>query len=163
MSMTLVGHATTRGVLTGLLLGLHLAGVSFWLAALLPLRRMCVDADDLRALAMLADEFGRLAVVLVTMLVVAGLCYAALLLGSPAALVTSSYGLLLLAKIGLVGGLLLLAAWNRLRLVPALQRGEHDASRHLRRVIEMEMGVAGGILLATSLLTTSVTLPMGGI
>ena len=95
LSMTLVGHATSRGMLTGMLLALHLAGIGFWFAALLPLRRMCGDPMDeggAAHLASLAEEFGRLALVLVAMLVVAGLCYASLLLGSVAALFTSAYG-----------------------------------------------------------------------
>jgi putative copper resistance protein D len=169
ISMTLVGHATSRegatGVLTGVLLSLHLAGIGFWLAALLPLRRMCLaTADDSApvALAALAEEFGRLALVLVVMLLVAGVCYAALLVGSVAALFGTGYGIALLAKVALVSGMLLVAALNRFRLVPALQAGETGAALRLRRSIEIEMLLAGGILLATSLLTTSFTLPMGG-
>ncbi|MGC6454090.1 MAG: CopD family protein [Candidatus Puniceispirillaceae bacterium] len=162
ISMTLVGHATSHGLLTAMLLSLHLAGIGFWLAALLPLRRMCVTNAGDGALAILSEEFGRLALVLVAMLVVAGICYAALLLGSVAALFTTSYGIVLLAKLVLVGGMLLLAAVNRFRLVPALHENAALAAPRLRRSIEMEMGVAGLILLASSLLTTSVTLPMGG-
>ena len=167
LSMTLVGHATSRGVLTGMLLALHLYGIGFWLAALLPLRRMCLapmggpgNDGEMTDLATLAEEFGRLAAVLVAMLVVAGLCYAALLLGSLTALVTTPYGQVLLAKIALVGGILGLAAVNRFRLVPALRTGAAQAASRLRRSIEIEMGIAGLILVATSLLTTSVSLPM---
>lgn len=162
LSMTLVGHATSRGLLTGLLLSLHLAGIGFWLAALLPLRRMCIAPAGDGALALLAAEFGRLALVLVAMLVIAGLCYAALLLGSFTALFDTAYGQVLLVKIGLVSGMLVLAAVNRFRLVPALHEDVTMAAPRLRRSIEMEMGLAGLILLASSLLTTSVTLPMGG-
>ena len=162
LSMTLVGHATSRGLLTGLLLSLHLAGIGFWLAALLPLRRMCIAPAGDGALALLAAEFGRLALVLVAMLVTAGLCYAALLLGSVTALFDTAYGQVLLVKIGLVSGMLVLAAVNRFRLVPALHEDVTMAAPRLRRSIEMEMGLAGLILLASSLLTTSVTLPMGG-
>ena len=169
LSMTLVGHATSRGVLTGMLLSLHLAGIGYWLAALLPLRRMCLAPMDgpasdgaVAELSTLAEEFGRLALVLVAMLVVAGLCYAALLLGSVNALVSTAYGQVLLAKMALVSGMLGLAAVNRFRLVPALNEGTAQAASRLRRSIEIEMGIAGLILVATSLLTTSVSLPMGG-
>ena len=58
--------------------------------------------------------------------------------------------------------MLVLAAVNRFRLVPALHEDVTMAAPRLRRSIEMEMGLAGLILLASSLLTTSVTLPMGG-
>ena len=163
LSMTLVGHATSRGMLTGMLLALHLAGIGFWLAGLLPMRRMCGDPMDeggAAHLASLAEEFGRLALVLVAMLVVAGLCYASLLLGSVAALFTSAYGQVLLAKITLVTGILGLAAVNKFWLVPALQGEATLAASKLRRSIEMEMGLAALVFLATSLLTTSLPLPM---
>ena len=163
LSMTLVGHATSRGMLTGMLLALHLAGVGFWFAALLPLRRMCgypMDEGGAAHLASLAEEFGRLALVLVAMLVVAGLCYAALLLGSVAALFTSAYGQVLLIKITLVSAILGLAAVNKFRLVPALREGAALAASKLRRSIEMEMGLAALVFLATSFLTTSLPLPM---
>ena len=163
LSMTLVGHATSRGMLTGMLLALHLAGIGFWLAGLLPMRRMCSDpmeGGDAAHLASLAEEFGRLALVLVAMLVVAGLCYAALLLGSVAALFTSAYGQVLLIKITLVSAILGLAAVNKFRLVPALREGAALAASKLRRSIEMEMGLAALVFLATSFLTTSLPLPM---
>ena len=163
LSMTLVGHATSRGMLTGMLLALHLAGIGFWLAALLPLRRMCSDpmeGGDAAHLASLAEEFGRLALVLVAMLVVAGLCYAALLLGSVAALFTSPWGQVLLIKITLVSAILGLAAVNKFRLVPALHKEAALAASKLRRSIEMEMGLAALVFLATSFLTTSLPLPI---
>jgi len=163
ISMTLVGHATSRGVLTGMLLSLHLAGIGFWLAALLPLRRLCLapmNDEAMARLASLAEEFGRMAVVMVAMLVVAGICFAALLLGSVGALFTSGYGQLLLAKMALVSGMLLLAAINRFRLVPALRDKAAVAAQGLRRSIEMEMGIAGLILLATAILATSLPLPI---
>lgn len=166
LSMTLVGHATSRGVLTGMLLSLHLAGIGYWLAALLPLRRMCVapmddpaSDDPVAELATLAEEFGRLALVLVAMLVVAGLCYAALLLGSFDALFSTAYAQVLLVKMALVSGVLGLAAVNKFRLVPALRVGTGRATERLRRSIEIEIGIAGPIFLATSLLTTTANMP----
>ena len=95
-----------------MLLAIHLGGIAFWLGALLPLRRMCVAAPETgsQSLAAVADRFGRLAQVIVSGLVAAGLIYAALLLGSVTALLTTGYGLALLLKILLVGALLWLAS-----------------------------------------------------
>ena len=167
LSMTLVGHATSRGVLTGMLLSLHLAGIGYWLAALhrcgacasrdgSPRKRWCG-----RGLATLAEEFGRLALVLVAMLVVAGLCYAALLLGwSARCLPPLQAGVADKDGAGQRD-----AGAGRGEQVPACAGAAHrrGAGRiRLRRSIEIEMGIAGLILLATSLLTTSVSLPMGG-
>jgi copper transport protein len=65
------------------------------------------------------------------------------ILGSWANLTGSTYGLLLILKVGLVGVVALVAAWNRLRLVPATQRASgHDATVRatalVRRVVTVE-------------------------
>jgi len=164
LSLTVVGHATMHGAITGVLLALHLGGVAFWLGALLPLRQMCGvadDADSAMVLADVADRFGHIARHVVAVLIVAGMAYAALLLGSLTALLTTGYGLALLVKILLVAGLLGLAARNRFYLVPALQTGDLSAARKLRRTINHEILVALAILAMSSLLTSSLTLPLG--
>ena len=147
------------GRLAAILLALHLLGLSFWMGALLPLRTMSRDPaayGGLPALAGLAGAFGRIAGWLVPMLVVAGLAYAAILLGSASAVLTTSYGNLLLVKVGIVGVLLALAARNRWRLVPAIGDGKPAAADRLARSIAWEILAVFGILAATSLMTTSV-------
>jgi putative copper resistance protein D len=164
LSLTVVGHATMQGAITGVLLALHLGGVAFWLGALLPLRQMCGaagDADQALVLADVADRFGRIAQHVVAVLIVGGVAYAALLLGSVTALLTTGYGRALLVKILLVAGLLGLAARNRFHIVPALQAGDLSAAMRLRRTIDHEILAALAILVMSSLLTTSLTLPLG--
>ena len=164
LSMLLAGHVTTGGIQAGILLAVHLGGLGFWLGALLPLRAMCRDPERFGgqlALANLAEMFGRRAIWLVPVLLIAGTLYAALLVGSVAALVTTSYGQVLMVKVGLVSGLLGLAALNRFRLVPALRGGEAAALLRLRRSIDCELAGVAMVLLATSLMTTSVLLPDG--
>lgn len=164
LSLTVVGHATRLGAVTGVLLAFHLGGIAFWLGALLPLRRMCVVAPDTGtdALAAVADRFGRVAQVVVSGLVAAGLIYAALLLGSMTALLTTGYGLALIVKILLVGGLIWLASRNRLRIVPALLKGDASAVAALRHIVELEMIMAVAILAMSAVLTSSLNLPMRG-
>ena len=162
LSMLLAGHVTTGGIQAGILLAVHLGGLGFWLGALLPLRAMCRDPERFGGqlvLADLAEMFGRRAIWLVPVLLIAGTLYAALLVGSVAALVTTSYGQVLMVKVGLVSGLLGLAALNRFRLVPALRGGEAAALLRLRRSIDCELAGVAMVLLATSLMTTSVLLP----
>ena len=164
LSLTVVGHATRLGAITGVLLAFHLGGLAFWLGALLPLRRMCVVAPETgsQSLAAIADRFGRLAQVIVSGLVAAGLIYAALLLGSMTALLTTGYGLVLVVKILLVGALLWLASRNRLRIVPALVDGDASAVAALRRVVELEILLVLAILVMSALLTSSFDLPVRG-
>ena len=162
LSMLLAGHVTTGGIQAGILLAVHLGGLGFWLGALLPLRAMCRDPERFGGqlvLADLAEMFGRRAIWLVPVLLIAGTLYAALLVGSVAALVTTSYGQVLMVKVGLVSGLLGLAALNRFRLVPALRGGDAAALLRLRRSIDCELAGVAMVLLATSLMTTSVLLP----
>lgn len=162
ISLTLSGHATTGGAATAALLAVHLAGLGFWMGALLPLRAMSLDPQVHGGLQVLADAaaaFGRMAGWIIAMLVVAGVTYAALLLGSFSALLTTSYGNLLLVKIVLVGTLLALAAHNRWRLVPDIHEGRDGAARRLASSIGWETLAVLGILVATALMTSSVPLP----
>ncbi len=162
LSMLLAGHVTTGGIQAGILLAVHLAGLGFWLGALLPLRAMCRDPERFggqAALADLADLFGRRAIWIVPVLLIAGTLYAMMLVGSVAALVTTPYGQVLMVKVGLVGGLLGLAALNKFRLAPALRDGEAAAPLRLRRSIDWELAGVAAVLLATSLMTTSLLLP----
>lgn len=163
LSLALSGHATTGSLLTAGLLVVHLAGLGFWMGGLLPLRAMSRAPGQyggLPALAGTAEAFGKLAGWSVALLVAAGGVYAAQLLGSFTALLTTAYGNLLLMKIGLVGGLLGLAAYNRWRLTPRLQAGNHDAARRLGHLISLELLAVLAILVVTGLMTTSVGLPV---
>jgi putative copper resistance protein D len=164
LSMLLAGHVTTGGIQAGILLAVHLAGLGFWLGALLPLRAMCRDSQRFGgqvALADLAEMFGRWAIWIVPVLLIAGTLYAVMLVGSVAALVTTPYGQVLMVKAGLVSGLLGLAALNKFRLVSALRRGETTAPLRLCRSIDWELAGVAAVLLATSLMTTSLLLPDG--
>ena len=164
LSMLLAGHVTTGGLQAGILLAVHLAGLGFWLGALLPLRAMCRDPQRFggqAALADLADVFGRRAIWIVPVLLIAGTLNAVMLVGSVAALATTPYGQVLMVKVGLVSGLLGLAALNKVLFVPALRSGEAAALSRLRRSIDWELAGVAAVLLATSLMTTSLLLPDG--
>ena len=113
------------------------------------------------ALAELADLFGRWAIWIVPVLLIAGTIYAVMLVGSVEALVATPYGQVLMVKVGLVSGLLGLAALNKFRLAPALRDNQASALLRLRRSIDWELAGVAAVLLATSLMTTSLFLPDG--
>lgn len=149
-SHLLLGHTTQGGprmLLVALLL-VHLLVAAFWIGSLPPLawtaRRGGTGA------ARLVEGWARIAVLSVPALLTAGLLLAWLLLGSVEALVASHYGWALLAKIALVTALLGLAAWHRLRLTPALARGEPGAGTRLARSIGVEAAIAAGVLYAAA-------------
>lgn len=158
------GHATTGGMVTSLLLVVHLACVAVWLGAFLPLHRLCRLATDdpvaLLELAQTGRRFAQVGSITVALLLLSGGILAAFLTGSVTAMVATDYGLALSGKVILVSGLLGLAALNRFRLVPAVDMGERAAATRLGLSVRLEMLIALVIMLVTSLLTTSLDLPM---
>ena len=136
------------------LLTLHLLAAAFWIGALLPLRHAVGQTEGARLL----HRFGNVASLTVALLVVAGLILAWLMTGSLSGLLSTAYGWTLLAKLGLVAGLMAFAALNKWRFVPALASGVPTAVSHLRGSIQIEATAVLLILLATATLT-SITIP----
>ena len=159
-SATMSGHSQLGGVLTQSLLMVHLFGIAFWLGALLPFRWICMQPDT-NNLGALAHRFGVLAMGYVGLLLSAGLGYAYLLLGDVSLIFTTRYGNVLLIKIALAGALLSLAALNKFKLVPSLEITSPQAVRRFQSSVKFEIALVIVILITSSLLTTSMTLPMG--
>lgn len=157
VSYAFVGHSLgDPRWLLALLLTLHLLAAGFWIGALAPLRH----AVGQPAGASLLHRFGNVASITVALLVVAGLIFAWLMTGSLTATVTTAYGWTLLAKLCVVAGLMILAALNKWRYVPALASGEPTAAPHLRRSIQIEAVVVLLILITTATLTSITTPPV---
>lgn len=152
----LSGHAATAEPrwLTAPSLALHTLAVAFWLGAFWPLLTLLRGPAPNAAAAV--RRFSVLAMPAVAVLVVTGLAIAVVQVERPADLIGTGYGLLLLAKLAGVAGLIALAAWNRLRLTPALDAGTFHTAVLLRRSIGTEVALAGLVLAATSGLTLAV-------
>ena len=157
VSYSFVGHSLgdPRWALASLLV-VHLLATAFWVGALVPLRRAARSPFG----AALLHRFGVIASGTVALLIAVGASFAWLLSGSIGALFSTAYGWTLLGKVALVSGLLALAALNKLRLVPALKRGEPGASTALRHSIAWEAVAVVLILLLTAALTTITTPPV---
>lgn len=154
-SFALSGHVVTAGPkwLTIPALLAHVAAVAFWAGSLLPLR--AAIRADAAASVPIVRRFSHIALAAVGLLVVAGTLIAVLQVASFAALFTTIYGLLLLAKLVLVAGLLAMATVNKLRLTPALARGDAYAKRALLASIGIEIALVVAILIATVALGTT--------
>jgi len=157
VSYTFVGHSLgdPRWLLASLLT-LHLLAAAFWIGALLPLRHAVGQPEGARLL----HRFGNVASLRVALLVVVGLIFAWLMTGSFSNLLSTAYGKTLLAKLGVVSGLMALAALNKWRFVPALASGTPAAVPHLRRSIQIEAIAVLLILMATATLTSITTPPV---
>ena len=147
-----VGHvADTGSIWLEAVLLVHLAAAAFWIGILAPLRSLA--AGSLKEAAALGRRFGRIAGVTVPVLIAAGIVLAWRLVGDLPALVATGYGLALLAKVTGVGVLLAAAAANKLRFVPAMERGNGQAAAGLRRSIALEWVAVCAILFVTAGLT----------
>ncbi|HWF96689.1 MAG TPA: CopD family protein [Xanthobacteraceae bacterium] len=147
-ALALSGHAATAGLesLSRPAVFLHGVCIAFWVGSLLPLaaivraggRRDGGDAELAR--------FSRLIPVPLAVLIASGSYLAWQQLDRPDALWTTSYGMVLAAKLVAVLGLLGLAAANRYVLVPRLKARAPGAVRPLAAAIATESVLALAIL-----------------
>ena len=93
------------------------------------------------------------------MLIIVGGYMGYQLVGSVSALIGTGYGWALIIKVLLVGGLLGLAAANKLRFIPALRSGDPVAAKHLSNSLSGEWLFILAVLSTTAVLTTHLTLP----
>lgn len=157
------GHGTMgEGVSGWVHLGsdiVHLLAAGAWIGAIVALllllsrrtRSLTVEhvATSHRSLA----TFSVVGTICVALILLTGLINSWILIGPDnfGTLVKTTYGLLLLAKLVLFGAMLGLAAFNRFRLTPALDRAladgdHHRAIKRLRVSLATEAGLAAGVL-----------------
>jgi putative copper export protein len=154
-SFLLTGHTSVSPWRPWLapLLFIHLGIVAFWFGSLWPLRQVTTIEARTDAATVVA-AFSRAAVWLVPVIALAGATIAVLLLPDVAAL-GRPYGRLLLTKVGLFALLMGLAALNRLRLTPALARGESQAPTRLSTTIALEYTLMCVTFAVTAVMTGS--------
>lgn len=160
MSFVQVGHVPGRDdVLLSAALILHLGAVAIWVGILTPLGRLARTPDAMVAAASLGHKFGQFAAVAVPLLIVAGVLMTYRLVGSVSAMVSTDYGQALILKIVIVGGLLALAALNKLRFIPEMMAHREAGAANLSRSIRLEWGLVVMVFLTTAVLTSTLTLP----
>jgi copper resistance protein D len=155
MSFGCVGHIHAllpRSVPT-MLVGLHLLCAAFWLGALAPLLVVARDGNGAQ-IAVIAVRFGKSALGVVAVQLVAGATLLWILIGDAAEFWSSGYGRMMAIKLLTVAFLLSVAALNKLVLTPRLSRGDLQAARIFRRSIKAEMILGALILLITAAFTT---------
>ena len=133
--------------------GLHLLAGGAWLGGLLPLLILVRDAPP-RPAAETLKRFSKLATLCV--IAIAGTaCFQGWVLGGGwAGLFGTAYGSVLLLKAALFAALLGLAAINRFRLTPALERQDAQAARWaLLRTIAGETALGLMVVLAAGVLS----------
>lgn len=155
-----VGHAGATPGLSGRLLLVsdlvHLLAAGAWLGGLPALALLLGQARGNPGWPEFARistrRFGWLGVVCVAALLASGLFTSWNLLAGPGDLITTDYGRLLLAKLGLVAAMLAIAAVNRFHLTPRL--AAPGALRALQRNSLAEAGLGLSVLLLVGALGT---------
>src|SRR5699024_5823134 len=142
------------------------AAVAFWLGGLAGLCLAFKHLDGQIDVARCVSRFSAGAVFVVAVLAATGVVMAWQIFGAWSPLWETTYGWLLLAKVGVVGVIVLIAAWNKFKLVPAVENGASNTSeasdsaeptradpshRFLRRTVIVE-----GLLLLVVLAVTGV-------
>lgn len=120
----------------------HAVAATFWIGALVPLLVSLKNGGGSRGLI----RFSKAAPYAVAALVLAGGVLAVRQVETISALWTTSYGLVLSAKLALVAVLFMLAAVNRWRWTAPAALGDVDARRSLRRSVVLEL-VVGAVIL----------------
>jgi copper transport protein len=143
----------------------HLLAMAVWLGGLPVLIGVLLRSGDVAGMRVAVPRFSRAALVCVAVLVVTGTYQAWRAVGSPAALFATTYGLVLVAKLGLVGVLLLLGVlarnWVRRQIVTVtdkrrIRRGpERREVSRFRRLVAVEVVLAAAALAATSALVNT--------
>ena len=159
-SFSLYGHSTINGLSSQLLIVLHLGAISYWVGSFLPLRYSTQGKIEEENLFQIAHQFGVYAVYYIGVLLITGLMLGTILVGGIEQLVTSDYGKAFLFKLCFVTILLGIGALNKFRLVPQLKNNNLSHAIKLRKSISVEISILFIILVISSLLTTSIELPL---
>ena len=132
---------------------LHQLAAAAWIGGLVHLVRVAFGRQDTTLTMAILRRFSLVACGAVTVLVAAGVGLTIGYVDAVAALVGTAYGLMVLTKVVVLGGLLLLGAANFL----ALRRGSDGAVAspdRLRRFVEVEIGLGITVLFAAASLTS---------
>ncbi|WP_183096082.1 copper resistance CopC/CopD family protein [Nocardioides stalactiti] len=158
-SPALVGHTRAYEPVSLLVLtdALHLSAGAVWLGGLVGLvLALSSLAGRERDAALLLSRFSTVAASLLLVLAGAGALLGWRILGSWSGLVDTTYGRLLLVKVGIALLVGAVAAWNRLGLLPRVFAGPHEARRRasyaVRRVVAVEASLLVVLLGVTGFL-----------
>jgi copper transport protein len=147
----LTGHPTASPVagVSVVVDAIHLAAMAVWLGGLVMLAGFLLRRADERELGAILPIWSRWAATAVAALIIAGSVQALIEVASFRGLVDNTYGLLILAKIGLAAVVIGVAAYSR-KLVRS--RTAESGPGLLRKVVLVELAITAVVLGVTSAL-----------
>ncbi|WP_432695520.1 copper resistance D family protein [Marinobacterium sp. YM272] len=152
-SFSRTGHTTQLDLFASALLTIHVIIGAWWIGSIYPLWLVTHRLSRERARHVL-ERFGSLAFKGVVLLVLAGGVLVWRLTGGGQGILTTPYGFWLVCKGALVALILVIAAYHRYQLVPALVDGGTRA--RLKKSLTLEKAAGWGIFGATTVLATLV-------
>ena len=150
----MTNHAASRLELRPLLMTLssvHELATGFWIGGLLFLVVGLFRASDLDTRWYITERFSRMALLSVGALAISGLILSVIYIGSWQAVLGTAYGIMVLAKITMLGALLILGGVNFLLL---RNYPKDQVMPRLRRLIEAEVGIGITVILTAASLTS---------
>ena len=130
----------------------HQGATGAWIGGL-PYLVMTLGRCTIEPARMISRRFSRLALVSVSLIVAAGLGLSIFYIRTPDALYGTSYGVMVVSKIIMLGMLLILGAINFFA-VRGLERDTPGLLLRLRRFAEVEVGIGFTVILAAASLTS---------
>lgn len=162
MAPVLTGHTRTQQPVWLIMLadGVHLLAGAFWVGGVIGLVLLLATGsqeESAETALAVVNRFSRGALLSVLALGGSGLLMASMILSAPAELLTDAYGRTLLLKLAVAGAICVVAAWNRLRLLPRLGGDPDSASvwSQLRRSLAYETALLALVLALTGALALS--------
>ncbi|WP_204297291.1 copper resistance CopC/CopD family protein [Actinoplanes campanulatus] len=147
----LTGHPTASPVpgVSVVIDALHLGAMAVWLGGLVMLFAFLLPRADARELGAILPIWSRWAAAAVGALIFAGVVQALIEVSTLDGLINSTYGRMILAKVGLAAAVLAVAAFSR-KLVKS--RAAAETPGPLRRIVLAELAITAVVLGVTSLL-----------
>jgi putative copper export protein len=145
------GHSAAEAMALGLIACAHISLAAWWVGALIAMERACTNAA-VEDTAQLVRRFSRWAVIAISALVIAGIIIIVALIERPISF--TPYLQVLAVKIAIAALVFALATYNKFRLTPRLLSHDAQAAHALRRAIQIELVLIGGVLATTAVLTT---------
>ncbi len=176
-TFTFVGHSRTRGPELLMVFAdlVHVTAAAVWLGGIVGLTLLltrkseATHSVDSRLAAETISRFSSIAGATVVALAVGGVLMAWFVLGELSALFGSPYGVTLIVKLALTGVVLLIAGYNRFRLLARIQTTPRESAawKLLRTTVRCEAIGLALITLVTAVLvsqnpTTAATSPVSG-
>jgi putative copper export protein/methionine-rich copper-binding protein CopC len=152
-TMVLLGQSTSVASLGGVARLTHVIGISAWIGGLVMLLAVALPRRRAAELVELLPRFSRFATAAIAVLMVGGVLLAVDHLGSVGALTGSDYGRVLVAKLVVVGLVLVVATLSRAHVRACLRAPARLDGVALARPLVMWAGIEVGLLTAVMAIT----------